>query len=277
MKRSTIVLLIVLAVMIFAPIIAIKVISNLSPETKIKSLKKLLDYKENSDAPVRYLVIDDTDNDSISEIIFISTRDKDDTRQGIVFAKGENYTGDTLHLTDQWLKQPSADDSNGTNDSIPQSWFGNQSLDYDHNTRLIVENRNPNVTLFFSEGNFEKLIVQSQGDMVLRESNVGMLVVQDSIGHSGTACQQCNIGTLFAYLNDKCSLNLSKNNIGTAFLPKTLNTLSLEGNNIGVTGSTDLIEFNLSKSIDNDSIDAVSFGIGVKYTSDDKADKKEKK
>ena len=36
MKRSTIVLLIVLAVMIFAPIIAIKVISNLSPETKLK-------------------------------------------------------------------------------------------------------------------------------------------------------------------------------------------------------------------------------------------------
>ena len=277
MKRSTIALLIVLAVMIFAPIIAIKVISNLSPETKIKSLKKLLDYKENSDAPVRYLVIDDTDNDSISEIIFISTRDKDDTRQGIVFAKGENYTGDTLHLTDQWLKQPSADDSNGTNDSIPQSWFGNQSLDYDHNTRLIVENHNPNVTLFFSEGNFEKLIVQSQGDMVLRESNVGMLVVQDSIGHSSISCQRCNIGTLFAYLNDKCSLTLANNNIGTAFLPKTLNTLSLEGNNIGVTGSTDLIEFNLSKSIDNDSIDAVSFGIGVKYTSDDKADKKEEK
>ncbi len=276
MKRSTIVLLIVLAVMIFAPIIAIKVISNLSPETKIKSLKKLLDYKENSDAPVRYLVIDDTDNDSISEIIFISTRDKDDTRQGIVFAKGENYTGDTLHLTDQWLKQPSADDSNGTNNSIPQSWFGNQSLDYDYNTRLIVENRNPNVTLFFSEGNFEKLIVQSQGDMVLRESNVGMLVVQDSIGHSGTTCQQSNIGTLFAYLNNKCSLSLSKNNIGTAFLPKALNTLSIEGNNIGVTGSIDLMEFNLSKSIDNDSIDAVSFGIGMKYTSDDK-DKKEKK
>lgn len=276
MKRSTIVLLIVLAVMIFAPIIAIKVISNLSPETKLKSLKKLLDYNENLNAPVRYLVIDDTDNDSISEIIFISTRDKDDTRQGIVFAKGENYTGDTLHLTDQWLKQPSADDSNGTNDSIPQSWFGNQTLDYDHNTRLIVENRNPNVTLQFSEGNFDKLIIQSQGDVVVRESNVGMLVVQDSIGHSGTTCQQCNIGTLFAYLNDKCSLSLSKNNIGTAFLPKALNTLSIEGNNIGVTGSTDLIEFNLSQSIDNDSIDAVSFGIGMKYTSDDK-DKKEKK
>ena len=274
MKRSTIALLIVLAVMIFAPIIAIKVISNLSPETKIKSLKELLDYKENSDAPVRYLVIDDTDNDSISEIIFISTRDKDDTRQGIVFANGENYTGDTLHLTDQWLEQPSADDSN---ESIPQSWFGKQTLDYDHNTQLIVENHNPNVTLHFSESNFDKLIVQSQGDVVVRESNVGMLVVQDSIGHSGTTCQQCNIGTLFAYLNDKCSLSLSKNNIGTAFLPKTLNTLSLEGNNIGVTGSTDLIEFNLSKSIDNDSIDAVSFGIGVKYTSDDKADKKEEK
>ena len=112
--------------------------------------------------------------------------------------------------------------------------------------------------------------------MVVRESNVGMLVVQDSIGHSGTACQQCNIGTLFAYLNEKCSLSLSKNNIGTAFLPKALNTLSIEGNNIGVTGSIDLMEFNLSKSIDNDSIDAVSFGIGMKYTSDDK-DKKEKK
>ena len=276
MKRSTIALLIVLAVMIFAPIIAIKVISNLSPETKIKSLKKLLDYNENANAPVRYLVIDDTDNDSISEIIFISTRDKDDTRQGIVFAKGENYTGDTLHLTDQWLKQPSADDSNGTNDSIPQSWFGNQSLDYDHNTQLIVENHNPNVTLHFSESNFDKLIVQSQGDVVVRESNVGMLVVQDSIGHSGTTCQQSNIGTLFAYLNNKCSLSLSKNNIGTAFLPKALNTLSIEGNNIGVTGSIDLMEFNLSKSIDNDSIDAVSFGIGMKYTSDDK-DKKEKK
>lgn len=273
MKRSTIVLLIVLAVMIFAPIIAIKVISNLSPETKLKSLKELLDYNENANAPVRYLVIDDTDNDSVYSCIFISTRDKKDSRKGIVFANGENYTGDTLHLTDQWLEQPSADDSNG---SIPQSWFGKQTLDYDYNTRLIVENRNPNVTLFFSEGNFEKLIVQSQGDMVLRESNVGMLVVQDSIGHSGTTCQQSNIGTLFAYLNDKCSLSLSKNNIGTAFLPKALNTLSIEGNNIGVTGSIDLMEFNLSKSIDNDSIDAVSFGIGMKYTSDDK-DKKEKK
>ena len=276
MKRSTIALLIVLAVMIFAPIIAIKVISNLSPETKIKSLKKLLDYKENSDAPVRYLVIDDTDNDSISEIIFISTRDKDDTRQGIVFAKGENYTGDTLHLTDQWLKQPSADDSNGTNDSIPRSWFGHQTLDYGDNTRLIVENHNPNVTLYVSEGNFDRLIVQSPGGIIVRESNVGMLVVQDSIGHSSISCQRCNIGTLFAYLNNKCSLNLSKNNIGTAFLPKTLNTLSLEGNNIGVTGTTELMELKMSKNLGNDSIDAVSFGIGMKYTSDDK-DKKEKK
>lgn len=71
-------------------------------------------------------------------------------------------------------------------------------------------------------------------------------------------------------------MSLSKNNIGTAFLPKALNTLSIEGNNVGVTGSIDLMEFNLSKSIDNDSIDAVSFGIGMKYTSDDK-DKKEKK
>ena len=275
MKRSTIVLLIVLAVMIFAPIIAIKVISNLSPETKLKSLKELLDYNENANAPVRYLVIDDTDNDSVYSCIciFISTRDKKDSRKGIVFANGENYTGVTLLLTDQWLEQPSADDSN---DSIPQSWFGKQTLDYDHNTQLIVENHNPNVTLHFSESNFDKLIVQSQGDVVVRESNVGMLVVQDSIGHSGTACQQCNIGTLFAYLNEKCSLSLSKNNIGTAFLPKALNTLSIEGNNIGVTGSIDLMEFNLSKSIDNDSIDAVSFGIGMKYTSDDK-DKKEKK
>lgn len=274
MKRSTIVLLIVLAVMIFTPIIAIKIISNLSPETKLKSLKELLDYNENYNAPVRYLVIDDTDNDSVYSCIFISTRDKKDSRQGIVFANGENYTGDTLHITDQWLEQPSANDAN---DSIPQSWFGKQTLDYDHNTRLIVENRNPNVTLYFSESNFDKLIVQSQGDVVVRESNVGMLVVQDSIGHSGTTCQQCNIGTLFAYLNNTCSLSLSNNNIGTAFLPKALNTLSIEGNNIGVTGSTDLIEFNLSKSIGNDSIDTVSFGIGVKYSSDDKADKKEKK
>lgn len=274
MKRSTIVLLIVLAVMIFTPIIAIKIISNLSPETKLKSLKELLDYNENYNAPVRYLVIDDTDNDSVYSCIFISTRDKKDSRQGIVFANGENYTGDTLHITDQWLEQPAADDSN---DSIPQSWFGKQTLNYDHNTRLIVENHNPNVTLYFSEGNFDKLIVQSQGDVVVRESNVGMLVMQDSIGHSGTTCQQCNIGTLFAYLNNTCSLSLSNNNIGTAFLPKALNTLALEGNNIGVTGSTDLIEFNLSKSIGNDSIDTVSFGIGVKYSSDDKADKKEKK
>ena len=60
---------------------------------------------------------------------------------------------------------------------------------------------------------------------------------------------------------------------GPAFYPKDLDSLSIEGNNIGVTGSTDLIEFNLSKTIDNDSVAAVSFGIGVKYTSDDKEDK----
>ena len=94
MKRSTIALLIVLAVMIFVPIIGIKIISNLSPEAKIKSLKELLDYKEDSDAPVRYLVIDNTDNDSIDTCIFISTRDKKDTRQGIVFA----IAGDQVHM-----------------------------------------------------------------------------------------------------------------------------------------------------------------------------------
>ena len=254
MKRSTIVLLIVLAVMIFAPIIAIKIISNLSPETKLKSLKELLDYNENSDAPMRYLVIDDTDNDSVSATIYISTRNQKDSRQGVVFANGENYTGDTLHITDQ-------------------SWLDKQALNYDHDTRLIVENHNPNVTLFFSGGNFDRLIIQSQGDVVVKKSNLGMLVVQDSIGHSSTTCRQSNIGTLFAYLNSKCSLSLSNNNIGTAFYPKDLDSLSIEGNNIGVTGSTDLIEFNLSKTIDNDSVAAVSFGIGVKYTSDDKEDK----
>ncbi|AHF13687.1 hypothetical protein BARVI_04085 [Barnesiella viscericola DSM 18177] len=239
--------------MIFAPIIAIKIISNLSPETKLKSLKELLDYNENSDAPMRYLVIDDIDNDSVSAIIYISTRNQKDSRQGVVFANGENYTGDTLHITDQ-------------------SWFHNQFLNYDHDTRLIVENHNPNVTLFFSGGNFDRLIIQSQGDVVVKKSNVGMMVVQDSIGHSGISCTLSNIGTLFAYLNDKCSLSLSNNNIGTAFLPKALDTLLLEGNNIGVTGSTDLIEFNLSKTIGNDSVAAVNFGIGVKYT-DDKEDK----
>lgn len=255
MKRSTIALLIVLAVMIFAPIITIKIISNLSPETKLKSLKELLDYDENSDAPMRYLVIDDIDNDSVNAIIYISTRNQKDSRQGVVFANGENYTGDTLHITDRW-------------------WLDKQALNYDHDTRLIVENHNPNVTLFFSGGNFDRLIIQSQGDVVVKKSNVGMMVVQDSIGHSGISCTLSNIGTLFAYLNDKCSLSLSSNNIGTAFLPKALDTLLLEGNNIGVTGSTDLIEFNLSKNIGNDSVGSVKFGIGVKYTDDDKEDKK---
>ena len=269
MKRSTIVLLIVLAVMIFAPIIAIKIISNLSPETKLKSLKELL-KEGDSDAPTRYLVIDDTDNDSVYSCIYISTRTPQDTRQGIVFANGENYAGDTLHITNQWQRK-SSDDS--ADSSIPQSWFRNQTLDYDHNTRLIIENHNPNVTLYFSEGNFDRVVIQSSGDVVVRESNLGMLVVQDSIGHSSTTCRQSNIGTLFAYLNSKCSLSLSNNNIGTAFYPKDLDSLSIEGNNIGVTGSTDLIEFNLSKTIDNDSVAAVSFGIGVKYTSDDKEDK----
>lgn len=253
MKRSTTALLIVLAVMIFAPIITIKIISNLSPETKMKGLKELL-KEGDSDAPTRYLVIDDTDNDSVYSCIYISTRNQKDSRQGVVFANGENYAGDTLHITDQ-------------------SWLDKQALNYDHDTRLIVENHNPNVTLYFSEGNFDRVVIQSSGDVVVKESNVGMLVVQDSIGHSSTTCRQSNIGTLFAYLNSKCSLSLSSNNIGTAFYPKTLDSLSIEGNNIGVTGSTDLIEFNLSKNIDNDSVAAVSFGIGVKYTSDDKEDK----
>ena len=269
MKRSTIALLIVLAVMIFAPIITIKIISNLSPETKMKGLKELL-KEGDSDAPTRYLVIDDTDNDSVYSCIYISTRTPQDTRQGIVFANGENYAGDTLHITNQWQRE-SSDDS--ADSSIPQSWFRNQTLDYDHNTRLIIENHNPNVTLYFSEGNFDSVVIQSSGDVVVRESNLGMLVVQDSIGHSSTTCRQSNIGTLFAYLNSKCSLSLSSNNIGTAFYPKDLDSLSIEGNNIGVTGSTDLIEFNLSKTIGNDSVAAVNFGIGVKYTSDDKEDK----
>lgn len=271
MKRSTIALLIVLAVMIFAPLITIKIISNLSPEAKIKSLKELLDYQEDSDAPLRYLVIDHTDNDPVEACLFISTRDQKDTRQGITLIDGEeSYPGDTLHITGRWLEQTSA---HGTDTTATESRFARHTLDYDYNTRLIVENRNPNVTLYVSEGNFERLIIQSQGDVVVRESNVNMLVAQDSIGHSGITCQKNNIGVLFAYLNDQCSLSLSKNNIGSAFLPKALNSLSLEGNNIGVTGTTELMEFNLSKSIGNSSTDAVSFGVNISYTDDDKEDK----
>ena len=270
MKRSTIALLIFLAVMIFVPIIAIKIISNLSPEAQIKSLQELLDYKEDSDAPVRYLVIDDTDNGPVNTHIFISTRNKKDSPQGTTLVGGESYPGDTLHITGRWLGQSSADD---TETSVPQSWFDHQTLDYDHNTRLIVENHNPNITLYFSEANFERLIIQSPGDIVVRESNVGMLVVQDSIGHSGISCQQCNIGTLFAYLNNKCSLALANNNIGTAFFPKVLDGLSLMRNNIGVTGTTELMEFKLSKTLGNDSTDALSLGVNISYTNDDKEDK----
>lgn len=271
MKRSTIALLIFLAVMIFVPIIGIKIISHLSPEMKIESLKNLLNESD-EDAPVRYLIIDnDTTTHSESMLITISTRDKKDSRQGItLIGRQENYSGDTLHITGQWLGQSSADD---TETSVPQSWLDHQTLDYDHNTRLIVENHNPNVSLHVPFANFERLTVQSPGKIVVERSNIGILVVQDSIGYCNTDIRECNIGTLFAYLNNKCSLALANNNIGSAFFPRVLDGLSLVRNNIGVTGTTELMEFKVSKTLGNDSTDAVSLGVNISYTNDDKEDK----
>lgn len=271
MKRSTIALLIFLAVMIFVPIIGIKIISHLSPEMKIESLKNLLNESD-EDAPVRYLIIDnDTTTHSENMLITISTRDKKDSRQGITLIGGqENYSGDTLHITGQWLGQSSADD---TEISVPQSWLDHQTLDYDYNTRLIVENHNPNVSLHVPFANFERLTVQSPGKLVVERSNMGILVVQDSIGYCNTDIRECNIGTLFAYLNNKCSLALANNNIGSAFFPRVLDGLSLVRNNIGVTGTTELMEFKVSKTLGNDSTDAVSLGVNISYTNDDKEDK----
>ena len=44
-------------------------------------------------------------------------------------------------------------------------------------------------------------------------------------------------------------------------------------NNIGVTGTTELMEFKVSKTLGNDSTDAVSLGVNISYTNDDKEDK----
>ena len=160
MKRSTIALLIVLAVMIFAPIITIKIISNLSPETKMKGSERVAERKG---LPMPPLATSLSTIPTTTRYIPAST-----SRPGPPKIPGRESSLPTARTT---RATPCTSPTNGQRESstdsadssIPQSWFRNQTLDYDHNTRLIIENHNPNVTLYFSEGNFDRVVIQSSG------------------------------------------------------------------------------------------------------------------
>lgn len=266
MKRSTITLLIVLAVMIFAPIIAIKIIDNCSPESKIKTLKTLA--KEwNPDAPIRYLIIDDDSaTDSVCSLITISTRASKGDPRGTTLIGTQSYDKDTLILTGEWLK----DNPAATPTDIPGEWFKDHHIVYEEETQLIIENRNPRIELLVTDANLNTLIIESPADITLSDSNLGTVVFQDSTGTGHTQTEHCNIGTLFACIGKNHSLMLSHNNIGTAFFPNEFENLSLIDNNIGITSSTDKASFNIVRSIGSDSTDTNnSIKLSIRINSED--------
>ena len=73
MKRSTIILIIFLVLLIITPIVIVKTVNNLSPESKLKGIQTLWN-KSDPNTPTRYIITEEYfGSDSIGTTINITT------------------------------------------------------------------------------------------------------------------------------------------------------------------------------------------------------------
>ena len=95
MKRSTIILIIFLVLLIITPIVIVKTVNNLSPESKLKGIQTLWN-KSDPNTPTRYIITEEYfGSDSIGTTINITT----DADSESTLIDNHRYDEDTIRIS----------------------------------------------------------------------------------------------------------------------------------------------------------------------------------
>ncbi len=241
MKRSTIILIIYFVLNLITPIIILKSCTSGTPQERVDKWETAIG---NSKASVRYLLVNEGENDSTQLDIHIRMV-KEAGNPGRTLINGEEYDKDTLLI---------ASDSQGEINLI-----------YEEKIALIIGNRNPHATFHIEEAIIDELMISSRGDVNIDESNIGVLVVTDSLGVGQVAIEACNVGTLASSREGEQRLYIESSNVGHITIPMGSTLYEIENCNVGVMvngGKRELVvggsHMNMKIAIDVDSLEEVA-------------------
>lgn len=170
MKRSTIILIIFLVLLIITPIVIVKTVNNLSPESKLKGIQTLWN-KSDPNTPTRYIITEEYfGSDSIGTTINITT----DADSESTLIDNHRYDEDTIRISG--------------------NAHSSYNIIYEEEVNLIIENKNPNIKFKIANANLSKISLNSSGETDIVSSNLGTLIFQDSINTAPIRLLQNNIG-----------------------------------------------------------------------------------
>ena len=172
MKRSTIILIIFLVLLIITPIVIVKTVNNLSPESKLKGIQTLWN-KSDPNTPTRYIITEEYfGSDSIGTTINITT----DADSESTLIDNHRYDEDTIRISG--------------------NAHSSYNIIYEEEVNLIIENKNPNIKFKIANANLSKISLNSSGETDIVSSNLGTLIFQDSINTAPIRLLQNNINGL---------------------------------------------------------------------------------
>ena len=214
MKRSTIILIIFLVLLIITPIVIVKTVNNLSPESKLKGIQTLWN-KSDPNTPTRYIITEEYfGSDSIGTTINITTAaDSEST-----LIDNHRYDEDTIRISG--------------------NAHSSYKIIYEEEVNLIIENKNPNIKFKIANANLSKISLNSSGETDIVSSNLGTLIFQDSINTAPIRL---------------LPMEITENNIGTAIFPEKYRDFSLVNNNIGVNTWSNEYNITIGSETNNDS------------------------
>ncbi len=219
MKRSTIYLIILLAILLIAPIIVLKVISYNTSKELVDSTKTFSFFERANDSANRYIVVGGNYSDTTRLAIRITTTQaKGDSGRTLI--NGVEYEQDTLFL---------ANDSQGEVNIV-----------YEERVSVFVRNTNPRVKVIVDGANIESLALNTSGEILLESSNLGTTCVTDSIGSSDWVIRACNLGNFIVTHGGERNMMMYDNNIGRiSFLEDCPGLQMDDSNNIGLMSQND--------------------------------------
>ena len=152
MKRSTIILIIFLVLLIITPIVIVKTVNNLSPESKLKGIQTLWN-KSDPNTPTRYIITEEYfGSDSIGTTINITT----DADSESTLIDNHRYDEDTIRISG--------------------NAHSSYNIIYEEEVNLIIENKNPNIKFKIANANLSKISLNSSGEtdivIKLRDLNI---------------------------------------------------------------------------------------------------------
>ena len=225
MKRSTILMIIVLAVVILAPVIVKGIMA-----TKLPSLGDVVSKVMNSTDNTTYtynMKVTSPDRSSVPDCYVLVTTysGKVDTLSSVNFvdpAMGVEAVleGDSIIVNLQNVSDLTADGLVLT-------------VELPENSKLLVENSVPTVDVHVVSANIKALRLNSLGDFLARATNLGALLSSDTTRTATMVLESCNVGAL--KLNGaNTSLDVNGSNVGAMTIAGTCSAIKLNDSSIGV-------------------------------------------